>query len=250
VRRTLERELTRAILAGELGDGQAVVARDGSQPSGRHSEGVPTLPPRNVKIGHDERTGWSSDRPRPDGAPRRPTDIGVRCRVLRPSDRLRYSPGSLVLIASASPAEREEFIERVVKSRGAVLSLEKVRDLLADRVPEDELEDRVADVLDAAVGRRLEGGETTIVSVEGLDEAERERFARMASALRRPRHFILLEASQDAVEDEQRPALNAVRRKLDAGELGAEGFQTALRLGGASVAEVKALVFASPPRDD
>lgn len=222
----------------------------GSRPRGRHSEGVPTLPTRSVKFGSDERTGWSSDRPRPDGAPRRPADIGVRCRVLRPSDRLRYSPGSLVLIASAAPSERERFIERLVKSRGAVLSPEKVRDLLADRVAEDELEARVYELLDAAVRKRLEAGDTTIVSVEGLDEEERERFARMASTVRRPRHFILLEGNQDEVEDEQRPALNALRRKLDAGELGGEGFQTALRLGGASVAEVKALVFASPPRDD
>ena len=49
---------------------------------------------RSVKIGVDERTGWSSERPRKDGAPPRPIDISTRCRVLAPSDRVRYSPGA------------------------------------------------------------------------------------------------------------------------------------------------------------
>jgi hypothetical protein len=44
--------------------------------------------------------------------------------------------------------------------------------------------------------------------------------------------------------------LNELRRRLDAGELGAEGFQTALRLGGASVGDLKRIVFASERRDD
>ena len=57
---------------------------------------------RSVKISDDERTGWSSDRPRRDGAPPRPANLTVHCRVLRPTDRLRYSPGSLL----SSPARR------------------------------------------------------------------------------------------------------------------------------------------------
>jgi hypothetical protein len=211
---------------------------------------VPALPSRSVKIGSDERGGWSSDRPRPGGGPARPPDIAVRCRVLRPAERLRYSPGSFVLVASADPEEREAFTDRLVRSRASILSLEKVRALLADRVPEEELEDRAEDVLDAALRKRLEAGETTVVTAEGLDPDERERLARLAASFRRPRHIILLEGSQEAVADDQRPALNALRRRLDAGELGAEGLQTALRLGGAAVGEVKALVFQSPSRDD
>ena len=76
---------------------------------------------RSVKIGSDERSGWSSDRPRRDGAPARPADISVRCRVLRPSDRLRYSPGSLVVLLCASALERDAFAERVLEDRGALL---------------------------------------------------------------------------------------------------------------------------------
>ena len=37
---------------------------------------------------------------------------------------------------------------------------------------------------------------------------------------------------------------------LDAGELGAEGFQTVLRLNAQAVSELKRIVFAPEPRDE
>ena len=80
-------------------------------------------PPRSVKISEDERTGWSSDRPRRDGAPPRPPDVSVRCRVLSPSHEVRYSPGSLLLIVSPSLAARDRFTEGLIDSRASVLSL-------------------------------------------------------------------------------------------------------------------------------
>lgn len=206
--------------------------------------------PRSVKISDDERGGWSSDRPRRDGGPSRPADVSVRSRVLEPADRLRYSPGSLVLIASASAQERDGLAQRVIEDRGAVLSLEKVRGMLAGRVPEEDVDARAAQLLDAAVQRRLEANESVVVTAPGLDPAERERFVRMAAALRRPRHLILVETGRDQVADEDRAALNDLRRALDAGELGSEGFQTALRLGGGSASELKRIVFRPPPRDD
>jgi len=81
---------------------------------------------RSVKIGADERTGWSSDRPRKEGATR-PVDVSTRCRVLRPADRMRYSPGSLLLVVSASADDRDAFIERVIEEKGAVFTLGKIR---------------------------------------------------------------------------------------------------------------------------
>src|SRR5437868_10155186 len=90
---------------------------------------------RSVKISADERTGWSSDRPRRDGAPPRPADLTVHCRVLRPTDRLRYSPGSLLIVSGASRSERDAFLARLIEDRGALLSLDKVRALLEGRVP-------------------------------------------------------------------------------------------------------------------
>jgi hypothetical protein len=210
-----------------------------------------TRPPaRSVKISADERTGWSSDRPRPDGAPARPANISVHCRVLSPADRLRYSPGSLLVVASASAAERDGFLDRLIEDRGSLLSLERVRGLLAGRVAAEELQARAQELLQAAILKRLESRETVVFAADGLQAQEREGIVRMASVLKRPRHLILLETSRDQVRDEDLADLNELRRALDAGELGAEGFQTALRLGGGTAAEVKRIVFRSTPRED
>jgi hypothetical protein len=210
-----------------------------------------TRPPsRSVKISDDERTGWSSDRPRRDGAPPRPANLTVHCRVLTPADRLRYSPGSLLIVVSASPSERDSFLERLIEDRASLLSLDKVRALLAGRVEEEQVETRAHELLQAAVLKRLENRETVVLAADSFDAGERERFVRIASLHKRPRHLILIETARDQVSEEDLPALNELRRALDAGELGAEGFQTVLRLGGGSAAEVKRILFRPPPRED
>lgn len=213
---------------------------------------MPTPPSvRSVKIGADERGGWTTERPPREGdAPPRPVDVSARCRVLAPSDRMRYSPGSLLLIVSPDASESERFAERVVEERGAVLSLSKVRTLLAGRVPEEEVEARARELLDAAVVKRLGDRQTIVLTLDGLDAAERERYVRLAHGLKRPRHLILLEVPRDRVPDEERATLNELRRALDSGEVGQEGFQTALRLGGGATAELKRIVFQPPPRED
>jgi hypothetical protein len=205
---------------------------------------------RSVKISEDERTGWSSDRPRRDGAPPRPANLSVHCRILAPADRLRYSPGSLLVVVSASVAERESFLERLIEDRASLLSTAKVKALLAGRVAEEEIQERAQELLLAALSKRMESKETVVVAADGLDPQERELYVRIAAALKRPRHLILLETSRDQVSEEDHAPLNELRRALDAGELGAEGFQTALRLGGGSAIEVKRILFRPPPRED
>jgi predicted kinase len=154
------------------------------------------------------------------------------------------------MIVSASPEARDSFVERLIETKGAVLSVGKVRGLLQGRVPEDQMDERAEELLDKAVLKRLEAGETVVMPAQGLDPEERERYVRMAAGLKRPRHLILIETARDQVQEEDRAALNELRRRLDAGELGQEGFQTALRLGGGSVSELKRLVFRPAPRDD
>lgn len=206
--------------------------------------------PRSVRIGSDERTGWSSERPRRDGAPPRPADVSVRSTLLRPSDRLRYSPGSLVLIVGAAAAEPDRVADRVVEERGAVLSLARVHSLLAGKVGPDEIDARSRELLEAAIAKRLQAGQSVVVPMPVFDPDERERLVRMAHGKRRPRHLILIETSRDDVTEDERPGLDELRRALDAGELGREGFQTVLRLGGNSLSELKRIVFQRPPRDD
>jgi predicted kinase len=207
-------------------------------------------PPRSVKIGEDERTGWSSERPRREGSAPRPPDISVRCRVLTPSDHLRYSPGSLLVIVSPSAAERDRFAERMIQNRSSLLSLDKVRALLEGRVAENELADRATEVLDAAILKRLQANETVVIAADGMGAEERERYARLAARAKRPRHLILLEVAREDVPEEDRSTLNELRTRLDAGDLGQEGFQTAVRLGGGSISELKRIVFQPPPRDE
>jgi hypothetical protein len=177
-------------------------------------------------------------------------DVSVRTRVLAPSDRLRYSPGSLVIVVGARASETARFAERVVEERGAVLSPVRVRALLAGRVPEDVLETRADELLASAVLKRLQANQSVVLPLEGFDPAERERYVRLAHGLQRPRHLILLEAPRDQVSEEERPAVDELRAALDGGELGSQGIQTAVRLGGAALAEVKRIVFQPPPRAD
>ncbi|HEX4563160.1 MAG TPA: AAA family ATPase [Solirubrobacteraceae bacterium] len=205
---------------------------------------------RSVKISADERGGWSSDRPRRDGAPERPQSLATHCRVLRPVDRLNYSPGSLLIVVCASSADRDAFLGRVIEDRASVLSLDRVRALLEGRVGAEEVPARASELLRATVAKRLEARQTVVLAADGLDASEREPFVRIAAAARRPRHLILLETSREQVADEDARALNSLRRALDAGELGAEGFQTALRLGGTAPDEVKKITFRSPPREE
>jgi predicted kinase len=212
-----------------------------------------TPPSRSVKIGDDERGGWSSDRPRRPGSPERPprkADVSVRGRVLAPTDRLRYSPGSLLVVVSADRTARDRFIARALEEQSALLSLDKVRTLLAGKVAADEVEAKAAALLDAAAGKRLAAGQTVVIAADGLDPEERERYVRLAAAHRRPRHLILLEVARDAVAEEDRAVLTELRTALDAGELGSEGFATSLRLGGRTIEELKRIVFAPPPSDD
>jgi predicted kinase len=213
---------------------------------------MPTSPnARSVKISEDERGGWSSDRPRRGGAAaERPADISTRCRVLAPSDTLRYSPGSLLVVVSPSTDQRDSLISRVVETQSTVFGIDKVRALVAGRVPAEQEEEQAAQLLDKAVAKRLEAGESVVLAADTLDAEERDRYVRMAHRFRRPRHILLLEAPRDQVADEDRATLNDLRRRLDAGQLGAEGFQTALRLGGSAIGELKRIVFRPPPQDD
>jgi hypothetical protein len=212
---------------------------------------MPSTPPqRSIKFNDDERGGWSSDRPRSDAGPRRPADVSVRGRVLTPTDRIRYSPGSLLLITAASAEERDRFAARVLEDPRALLSFERVRGLLEGRVAADELDARAGELLETAIVRRLEAGETVVVAPYRLAPDEREYYVRLAAEYGRPRHLILLEVPQDRVPDDERADLNELRRALDAGELGNEGFVTSLRLGGGSAAELRRILFRNRPREE
>jgi predicted kinase len=163
---------------------------------------------------------------------------------------MRYSPGSLLLVVGATASGPGSFLDRVLEERGIAFSIAKVRTLLAGRVADDEIESRSRELLDATVTKRLQAGQTVVIAIEGFDAEERERYVRLAHGLRRPRHLLLVETARDQVPEDERGALDELRRALDAGELGQEGFQTAMRLGGNALADLKRIVFRPPPREN
>jgi hypothetical protein len=206
-------------------------------------------PGRSVKIGEDERTGYSSDRPRRDGGRPRAPDLRVNSRVLAPGDRLRYSPGSLLIVCCAASEQLEAFLERLIEDRTSVLTRARVLKLLAGRVPEEQIEQRADELLALTAGKRMESRQTVVLGLQDMSAAVREPFLAKATELHRPRHLILLEVARELVDDETLGELNELRRALDAGELGAEGIQTALRLGGGTAQEVKRIIFRAPSRE-
>jgi hypothetical protein len=163
---------------------------------------------------------------------------------------MRYSPGSLVVVACADAQLRARFVARVIDEQSAVLSLDKVRALLAGKVPEADLDAKANALLDAAASKRFAAGQTVLIPLQTLTPEERERFVRLAAAHRRPRHLVLVEASKDKVSDADKEPLGELRTALNAGELGQEGFMTSLRLGGNTIDELKKIIFAPPPADD
>ena len=143
---------------------------------------MPT-PPRSVKIPENERGGWSSERPRRPGEPERPprlADVSVRGRVLAPSDRLRYAPGSLLLLVGADAAAVEALAARVLEDKSSLLSLAKLRGMLEGRVPAGEIDEKARALLDATAAKRLASGQTVVIALESLDAVERERYVRAA----------------------------------------------------------------------
>ena len=169
--------------------------------------------------------------PTPNGGPARPVDVSVRCRVLAPSHRLRYSPGSLLIIVGPEASEPAQFAERVIEERRATLAPTRVRALLAGRVPEGEIEERTSELLASAVLKRLHLSRRRCAA-RGLRRS-RARTVR-APCAQPPAPATPDPLGGSARESTRRRATGARRtpRSLDAGELGLEGFQTALRLGG------------------
>ena len=143
--------------------------------------------------------------------PPRKLDVSVRGRVLAPSDRMRYNPGSLVLIACADRSCASASSARVIDEQSSILSAEKVRTLLRGKVPDADLEAKAAQLLDAAITKRLAAGESVTVPLETMEAAERERFVRLAAAHRRPRHLVLVEVAKDAVAGGGREPLGELR---------------------------------------
>ena len=218
-----------------------------------HGAGMSSTP-RSVKISDDERTGWSSERPRRPGEPERPArpvDVSVRGRVLfpgRPHALLAGEPRAGRL--PGPRAARRVLRARAGRPERAALAREGPR---ADQGPRP----RRAARRQGAGARRRDRGQAPRRRPLRRRRPRGARAPRSASTTsawpRRTGARAISCSSRSARTACPRTCattLGELRTRLDAGELGQEGFATSLRLGGNAVRELKRIVFAPPPRDD
>ena len=196
---------------------------------------------RSVKIGSDERTGWSSERPRREGEPERPAPRRRRARAAASSprtDRLRYAPGSLLLVVGAdTPAERGASPAASSRSPARCCRWPRSAPCCRGASPPRSSRPKASALLDATAAKRLAAGDSVVDPGRGprprdaralrahgpcapapAPSASSSRRARIGPG-GRPRHAA-------------RPAQRARRRGPRRG-----GFFTALRLGGNTIRE-------------
>ena len=114
---------------------------------------------------------------------------------------MRYSPGSLVVIVSASPRDRDRFVDRVFEEKGAVLGLEKLKKMVAGKVDESpRRHGQAAPRRDDHQAHREGRGRRPADRVARPRRAR--AYVRLAHKFRRPRHLILIETAKDNVAEE------------------------------------------------
>jgi len=64
--------------------------------------------------------------------------------------------------------------------------------------------------------KRLDANQSVVSAAETPSAEEREHFVRLADRLKRPCHLLLLDSGRDQTADEDRSALNELRRRLNA----------------------------------
>ena len=101
-----------------------------------------------------------------------------------------------MIVLSADQSTREAFCARVLEDTNVLLSMARLRRLLAGRVAEEQIDEKARQLLDATATKRLGAGQTVVIALEGFDAAERERYVRLAHANRRPRHLVFVEVAQ------------------------------------------------------
>src|SRR4051812_45216549 len=106
---------------------------------------------RSVKIGADERTGWSSERPPRKGSGRgRPPRPTGRALLVAASDTLSFPSGSLVVFTGADAIAVHRLVGRLLP-RPALISY----DALARAVAEKVAPECVGEVTLRLVGKRV-----------------------------------------------------------------------------------------------
>jgi hypothetical protein len=201
---------------------------------------------RSVKIGADERTGWSSDRPIRANAGRPPRPQG-RAMVRAASDSLSFPSGSLVLFTGADPVAVHRLVGRLLP-RPQVVPYDQLSRAVAGKVGAADVAAVTLQMVAKAVRERLAEGQAVVIETADLSSELRTALAALAG----PgvgSHLVLLDSGRKSVDDDERfEELRAVAVAARSGEIGSEGFSTVVVLGRSDVDKVTEVEFTQRKR--
>jgi hypothetical protein len=198
---------------------------------------------RSVKIGADERTGWSSDRPQRAGSgPGRPPRPAGRALAVAASDTLSFPSGSLVVFTGADAVTVHRLVARLLP-RPALISYDTLARAVAEKVPLEQVGEVTLRLVGKRVAERQAEGQATVIETGELSAELRSALAALADR-RAGSHLVVLDAGRKAVGDDERfEQLRVVVAGARSGEIGAEGFSTAVVLGRIDLDKVTGIEF-------
>lgn len=198
---------------------------------------------RSVKIGADERTGWSSERPQRAGSgPGRPPRPAGRALTIAASDTLSFPSGSLVLFTGADAVSVHRLVARLLP-RPTLISYDALARAVAEKVPAEQVGDVTLRLVGKRVAEHQAAGQATVIETGGLSPELRSSLAALADR-RSGSHLVVLDSGRKAVGDDERfEQLRAVVAAARSGDIGAEGFSTAMVLGRVDLDKVTGIEF-------
>jgi hypothetical protein len=203
---------------------------------------------RSVKIGADERTGWSSERPqRTSSGPGRPPRPQGRALTVAASDTLSFPAGSLVIFTGADPTPVHRLVGRLLP-RPTVISYDVLARAVAEKVGADQVTEVTLRLVGKRVAERQAEGQATVIETADLSSELRTALAKLADR-RAGSHLVVLDSGREAIGDDARfEELRAVATGARSGEIGSEGFSTVTVLGRKDLDKVTAIEFAQRRR--
>jgi hypothetical protein len=203
---------------------------------------------RSVKIGADERTGWSSERPqRKSSGPGRPPRPAGRALNVPATDTLTFPAGSLVIFTGADAVTVHRLVARMLP-RPALVSYDPLARAVAEKVPAEQVGEVTLRLVAKRVAERQAEGQATVIETGDLSTELRTALAALAER-RAGSHLVVLDSGRKAVADDERfEELRAVVAGARSGEIGSEGFSTAMVLGRVDLDKVTGIEFAQRRR--
>lgn len=200
---------------------------------------------RSVKIGADERTGWSSERPpragSPSGKGRPPKPPGKALNVAA-SDTLSFPAGSLVVFTGADATTVHRLVARMLP-KPALVGYDQLAQAVAEKVPAERVGEVTLQLIGKRVAERQAEGQATVIETGELSSDLRKALVALGDR-RAGAHLVVLDSGRKAVgDDEKFEALREVVSGARSGEIGAEGFSTTMVLGRVDLDKVTAIEF-------